>query len=207
MKKDLIISGIIGLLGIILLFVTTNGFTAFTLEQQRLQDLKAQPPVFPDVEVVDQNGETYNFDAFEGKHVFMTFIYTSCSTACPEMTSNMKHVYDMTDAQYFDDDVIFLSISFDTKRDTVEVLERYAGYFNVDGETWKMLRVPNDDHLTELLSTYGVTVIPEGDADYQHNTSFYVLKPDGQLAEVLDFKDIDGAANRLVELIDEEGTS
>lgn len=207
MKKDLIISGIIGFLGIILLFVTTNGFTAFTLEQQRLQDLKAQPPAFPDVEVVDQSGDVYNFDAFQGKHVFMTFIYTSCSTACPEMTSNMKHVYDLMDAQYFEDDVVFLSISFDTERDTVEVLERYAGYFNADGETWKMLRVPDDEELNELLSAYGVTVIPEGDADYQHNTSFYVLKPDGQLGEVLDFKDVDGAAARLIEVIEEGAAS
>ena len=38
-------------------------------------------------------------------------------------------------------------------------------------------------------SVYGVTVIPEGDADYQHNTSFYILNPEGRLIEVLDYKD------------------
>lgn len=207
MKKDLIISAVIGVFGIVLLFFTTNGFTSFTMEQQRLQDLQAQPPEFPDIEVVDHKGETFNFNDFEGRHIFMTFIYTSCASACPEMSSNMKIVYEKTDELYFEEDLIFLSVSFDTKRDTVEVLNRYAEYFNADAESWKMLRVPDDRELETLLSTYGVTVIPEDDADFQHNTSFYILGPDGRLAEVLDYKEPDDAADALTKLLEEqEGT-
>lgn len=208
MKKDLIISAVIGVFGIVLLFFTTNGFTAFTLEQQRLQDLQAQPPEFPDIEVVDHAGETFNFNDLEGRYIFMTFIYTSCASACPEMSSNMKVVYEKIDDKYFEENLLFLSVSFDTKRDTVEVLNRYAEYFKADAKSWKMLRVPDDEELETLLGTYGVTVIPEDDADFQHNTSFYILSPDGRLTEVLDFKEPDAASDILTKLLEEqEGTS
>ena len=39
MKKELMISGVILVLGGLLLFFSTSGFTAFTMEAQRLQDL------------------------------------------------------------------------------------------------------------------------------------------------------------------------
>ena len=204
MKKDFVISGVILFLGGLLLFLSTNGFTAFTMEAQRLQDLKDRPPEFPNIEVVDNKGREYDFDEFEGKHMLMTFIYTSCATACPEMSSNMKYVYDMIDPDLYEDDLVFLSVSFDTERDTVEVLDRYAGYFEADGESWRMLRVPDEDDLGDILDMYGVTVIPEGDTDYQHNTSFYLIEPDGRLGEVLDYRDIDHAAETIVEAVEED---
>lgn len=204
MKKELMVSGVILVLGGLLLFFSTSGFTAFTMEAQRLQDLKAQPPEFPDIEVVDNKGREYRFDEFEGRHMLMTFIYTSCATACPEMSSNMKYVYDMIDMEKYGDDLVFLSMSFDTERDTVEVLDRYAGYFDADGESWRMLRVPEDDDLEEILGMYEVTVIPEGDADFQHNTSFYLIEPDGRLGEVMDYREIDYAAETILEAVESE---
>lgn len=201
MNRDMLASVIIMILGALLYYFSTSGFTAFTLEEQRLIDLKEQPPEFPDIEVVDHKGREYNFDHFEGKYIFMTFIYTSCTTACPEMTSNMKHVYDSMDIDKYEDDLIFLSMSFDTKRDTVEVLNRYAGYFNVNDDNWRMLRVPDENDLETILNMYGVTVIAEGDADYQHNTSFYLIEPDGTLKEVLDYREVDSTVDYLTEVV------
>ncbi|CAM4246429.1 SCO family protein [Lacicoccus alkaliphilus] len=204
MKKDFVISGVILFLGGLLLFFSTNGFTAFTMEAQRLQDLKDRPPEFPNIEVVDNKGRKYDFDEFEGKHMLMTFIYTSCATACPEMSSNMKYVYDMIDPALYEDDLVFLSVSFDTERDTVEVLDRYAGYFEADGGSWRMLRVPDEDDLEDILDMYGVTVIPEGDADYQHNTSFYLIEPDGRLGEVLDYREVGQAVETIEAAVAED---
>ena len=110
----------------------------------------------------------------------------------------------MIDMERYGDDLVFLSMSFDTERDTVEVLDRYAGYFDADGESWRMLRVPDDDDLQEILSMYEVTVIPEGDTDYQHNTSFYLIEPDGRLGEVLDYREVDDAAETIVEAVESD---
>ena len=203
MKKDIISIIIILLLGGLLFYISTDGFRIYTIEAERVESLKNEKPDFPDVDVVDNKGRAYPFDEFEGKYILMTFIYTSCETACPMMEANMKEVYDTLDAEAYSDDLVFLSTSFDTERDTVEVLDRYAEYFDADGDTWRMLRVPEASDLDTVLDTYGVTVIPEGDADYQHNTSFYLLGPDGGLVEVLDYRDIDGAVQTLDKYVGE----
>lgn len=206
MKKDIISIIVILLLGGLLFYISTDGFRIYTIEAERIESLKSEKPEFPDVDVVDNTGRAYPFDEFQGKYILMTFIYTSCETACPMMEANMKAVYDTFDASAYGDDLVFLSTSFDTERDTVEVLDRYADYFDADGETWRMLRVPEARDLDAVLDTYGVTVIPEGDADYQHNTSFYLIGPDGSLVEVLDYRDIDGAVQALDRHVG-EGTS
>ncbi|GAA3732261.1 hypothetical protein GCM10022378_20650 [Salinicoccus jeotgali] len=197
MKKDIISIIVILVLASLLFGISTDGFRIYTIEAERIESLKSEKPDFPDIEVMDNKGRTYPFDHFEGKHILMTFIYTSCSTACPRMEASMQEVYEKLDAVKHKDDLVFLSMSFDPERDTVPVLDRYADYFNADGETWRMLRVPESEDLEAALDTYGVTVIPEGDSDFQHNTSFYLIGPDGGLLEVLDYRDVDAAVEAL----------
>ena len=45
-------------------------------------------PVIPDVQVIDQDGESHRLysDLIKGKTVAITFLYTSCKTSCPAMT-------------------------------------------------------------------------------------------------------------------------
>ena len=190
-----------------LFYFTTDGFTAFTIEQQRIQDLKEQKPKIHNVQVTDHLGESYQFSDFNKQYKLITFIYTSCSTACPQMETNMQRVYDQMDMTKHKDELIFMSITFDRERDTVDVLNKYATYFDADGTTWKMLRTKSEDGLQQLLDQYGVTVIPDGDADFQHNTSFYLIAPDGTLEEVLNFKDVEGTVDTLEAVLRKGGTS
>src|SRR5699024_12681010 len=77
----------------------------------------------------------------QGKYVFMTFFYTSCSTVCPQLEMNVKEVYNQVPETYLEEDVVFLSVSFDPDRDTPEVLEKYRDYFETDEDEWLMARV------------------------------------------------------------------
>lgn len=202
MKKEWLYRTILIIFGLLFLMLATDGYTTFTIEGKRLNELREAPPQIPNITVQDNQDRTYHFDEFEGKYMFMTFIYTNCSTVCPQMEVNMQEVFETLDMEKYKDDLVFLSISFDTERDTVEVLNRYADYFNVDGEYWRMLRVPDDEDLETLLDMYGVTVIPEGDADFQHNTSFYLIKPDGQLLDALSYREPQEAVQTIVETIE-----
>lgn len=202
MKKEWLYRTFLIICGLLFLLVATDGYTTFTIEGKRINTLKEAPPEIPNIIVQDNKDRTYHFEEFEGKYMFMTFIYTNCSTVCPQMEVNMQEVFETLDMEKYKDDLVFLSISFDTERDTVEVLDRYAQYFNVDGDNWRMLRVPDDDDLEGLLDLYGVTVIPEGSSDFQHNTSFYLIKPDGQLLDVLDFREPQEAVQAIVNEIE-----
>ncbi|MEP0004804.1 MAG: SCO family protein [Balneola sp.] len=80
--------------------------------------------------VINQNGESVTFpDDYQGKYVVVGFIYTNCPDICPLVTQNLIKVQKEFNNP---DDIQFLGITFDPKRDTPEVLKNYKGLFNLD---------------------------------------------------------------------------
>ncbi|MFY0685425.1 MAG: SCO family protein [Balneola sp.] len=100
-----------------------------------LMACKSGPEVIDDLtdrpfEVVDQNGEAVTFpDDYKGKYVIMGFIYTNCPDICPLVTQNMIKVQK---ALGNPDDVQFLGVTFDPKRDTPSVLKQYKNVFDLE---------------------------------------------------------------------------
>lgn len=80
--------------------------------------------------VINQNGESVTFpDDYQGKYVVVGFIYTNCPDICPLVTQNLIKVQKEFNNP---DDIQFLGITFDPKRDTPEVLKNYKGLFNLE---------------------------------------------------------------------------
>lgn len=77
------------LFGLVLFYVGTDGFKAYTAETARLNELKEEKPLFPQVTLEDSKGRTYSLSEFENKYVLITFLYTSCGTVCPQLEKNM----------------------------------------------------------------------------------------------------------------------
>src|SRR5699024_5014252 len=151
----------------------------------------------PNVTLEDSLEDRYDFSEFDGKYLLMTFIYTACTTVCPELERNAADIYEQLPDEHLGEDIIFLSISFDTERDVPEVLSRYGEFFGIEGDKWRIARVPDDVELDQLLDDLGVIAIPDGQGDYQHNVAFYLIDPDGFLIDVMDYQDITGATERL----------
>ncbi|MCS0655211.1 SCO family protein [Cytobacillus firmus] len=187
--------------GIVLFYIGTDGFQAFTAETARVNQLMDEKPQFPDVTLEDNNGRTYSFSEFEGKYVFITFLYTSCGTVCPELEVNMSEVYKRIPEEYIGHDIQFLSISFDPERDDPKTLDTYRKAFGSDGETWRMARIPEQQELDSLLDRFGVIVIPDEYGNFAHNSAFYLVNPKGQLIEVMDYTLIEEAADRVTEIM------
>ncbi|URM32712.1 SCO family protein [Cytobacillus firmus] len=187
--------------GVVLFYIGTDGFQAFTAEKARVNQLMDEKPQFPDVTLEDNNGRTYSFSEFEGKYVFITFLYTSCGTVCPELEVNMSEVYKRIPEEYIGHDIQFLSISFDPERDDPKTLDTYRQAFGSDGETWRMARIPDQKELESLLDRFGVIVIPDEYGNFAHNSAFYLVNPKGQLIEVMDYTLIEEAADRVTEIL------
>jgi len=192
------------LFGIGLFYVGTDGFTAYTAETARTNQLIDDKPAFPLVTLEDSNERTYDFSEFEGKYVFTTFIYTSCTDVCLELEVNQAGVYDQVPDEYIGEDIVFLTISFDPENDTPEVLDNYRSYFEADGETWRMTRIPDQQELDNLLNEFGVIVIPEDNGHFTHNSAFYLVDPDGYLVDVMDYTLIDEAADKVNSILESE---
>jgi len=200
-KKQWISIAVVLIFGFTLFYVGTDGFRAFTAETARTNQLIAEKPTLPLVTLEDSFGDMYSFDEFSGKYLLMTFIYTACTTVCPELERNAADIYEQLPEQVLGDDIVFLSISFDTERDTPEILSRYGESLGIGKENWRIARVPDDNELNKLLDELGVIAIPDGQGDYQHNVAFYLINPDGYLIDVMDYQDTDGATERVMDVL------
>ncbi|QHS24029.1 SCO family protein [Virgibacillus sp. MSP4-1] len=184
--------------GFILFYTSTDGFRAFTTEAARTYELTQTQPEFPNVTLQDSKGESYKLNDFsKDKFMFVTFMYTNCTTVCPQLEMNMSEVYKQIPSEYIGEDIVFLSISFDPENDDPKTLEKYRSYFDSNGETWRMARVKDQKELEQMLDRLGVVVIPDGYGNFQHNTAFYLIGRDGHLLEVMDFTKIDEAADTV----------
>lgn len=197
---------IVIIFGFILFYIGTDGFTAYTEETARTNKLINEKPKLPAVTLQDSKNREYSFEEFSDKYILLTFIYTSCETVCPQLEMNVSEIYEAIPNKYIGEDIMFLSVSFDPTRDTPEVLERYRTYFNSDGETWRMARIPDADQLKTLLDEFSVIVIPDGEGDYQHNVAFYLVDKNGYLMDVLDYSDISGAQDKILQTLTQEGS-
>lgn len=204
-RHNLLATIIVLLFGFALFYVGTDQFSAFTAETARVNKLVEEKPQFPDVTFEDSEGRTYSIDEFEGKYVFITFIYSMCNTVCIDLERNMDQVYELIPEEYMGKDIQFLSISFDPERDNPERLDVYKNLFsNSDGELWRMARIKDQKELQYLLDEFGVIVIPDEYGNFAHNSAFYLIDRQGTLLEVLDYKKIDEAANTVISILDEE---
>lgn len=196
---------IVLIFGFSLFYFGTDGFSAFTAETARTNMLLKDKPKLPSVVLEDSFGDEYDFDAFEGKYMLLTFIYTACSTVCPQLEMNVKEIYEQVPEQYLGEDLMFLSISFDPERDTPEILDNYRENIGSDGDIWRMARIADEEELTATLDEFEIIVIPDGDGDFAHNVAFYLVDREGYLMDVLDYQDIEGATARVMDVLEREG--
>lgn len=203
-RRNLTASIIVFLFGIILLFTATDGFQAYTVETARVNKLMEEQPVFPAVTLEDSKERVYPFSEFAGKYVMLTFIYTACTDVCPELEMNLAQVYQSIPEQYIGEDIVFMSISFDPTRDDPGTLEKYRSYFGSDGETWRMARITEESALSNLLDEFGVIVIPDGYGNFQHNSAFYLVDPNGILTEVMDYTEIEAASEKVISILEQK---
>ena len=190
--------------GFALFYFGTDGFSAYTAETARVNQLKEDRPAFPIVTLEDSNQRIYPFSEFQNKYVFITFIYTTCTTVCIDLELNMAEVYDRIPEEFIGEEIVFLSISFDPTVDDPARLDMYKDYFDSDGETWRMARIENTAELDFLLDEFGVIVIPDDYGNYAHNSAFYLVDREGSLIDVMDYKDIEGSATKIINILKSE---
>ncbi|MGH8463470.1 MAG: SCO family protein, partial [Pseudomonas sp.] len=94
---------------------------------------------FADVSLLDQNGMPIRLekDLVADHLVVMGFIYTSCTTVCPVVSSIMGKVQKQLGGRV-GDDVRLVSISVDPQRDDSRRLQDYAKAFQA-GPGWSWL--------------------------------------------------------------------
>ena len=102
-------------------------------------------PRFPNVPLINQDGETLYFydDVIKGKVVSINFMFTSCGDSCPLETAKLRNVQQML-GDHVGKDVYMYSITVDPDRDTPAALKAYMQKFNI-GPGWQFLTGKKED--------------------------------------------------------------
>src|SRR5476651_124912 len=159
-----------------------------------LQNTPAAPvlvPVgtaMPDFELTDQNGRPVALSALKGKVLAVTFIYSRCPLPdyCPRMVENFKAVRARF-ADRMDRDLVFLTISFDPRYDTPEVLAKYAASQRAGGPGWHFL-TGDRANVERVCNAFGIQYWAE-EGLITHSLQTAVIDRDGRLAATVEGKD------------------
>ncbi len=102
--------------------------------------VRAQQETAPDFTLTNQDGRQVSLRQFRGKVVLMNFIYTHCTDICPLAEAKLAKVQDdLKTRGVFGGRVVFISMTFDPRRDTPAVLQTYARRFRADLTGWQFL--------------------------------------------------------------------
>lgn len=100
---------------------------------------------FPNVPLLTHDGRTVRFydDVLRNRFVVLSFMYASCTSACPLLTANLARVKQLLSARV-GRDLFFYSITLRPAIDTPQALHRYAAAHGTGRGWWFLTGKPDD---------------------------------------------------------------
>ncbi len=90
--------------------------------------LVKNPTKISSFQLTDQNGNNFTNKQLEGKWTFVFFGYSHCPDVCPTSLMEMDDLSKLISAP--NNNIQYVFVTVDPKRDTVEHLKNYITYFN-----------------------------------------------------------------------------
>jgi len=128
----------------------------------------------------DQHGDLKSLDDFSDKIVLMTFLYSTCSDICPDMTNLLMQI----DANNtLGNDIVFLIISIDSEIDSIGSVNKYLDAIS-KADSWVYL-MGNQEKLVEIFDYYYVSNFKisgleiSKNEEIRHSSALYLLDKEG----------------------------
>ncbi|MCW3161618.1 SCO family protein [Chryseobacterium oryctis] len=150
-----------------------------------------------DTQWEQQDGKKVSFSDLKGKVLVTAMIFTSCKTACPRLTTEMRKITKKV-GKVDSDDIQYVLITIDPKTDTPEVMKAYLKANKFDSEEWMFIR-GNDNEIRELANVMAVKYKEISPIEFSHSNIINVYSKKGVLAfqkEGLNV-DIDATVNEI----------
>jgi protein SCO1 len=146
---------------------TNIGFANQSTKEARLPNIGPAPQFT----LTDYDGKKFSLAQKRGQVVVLTFIFTRCMDTCPILTAKLVAIQRKLMPE-LKSKVFFAAVTVDPKRDTPEVLKRYADSHNADPTYWTFL-TGSAAEITEVTRGYGIynKMQSKGDVDHTFLTS------------------------------------
>jgi protein SCO1/2 len=146
----------------------------------------------PDVSLIDQHGSAISLASLRGKPVLIDFIYTSCASTCPVLTSKMVSVAREL-GPALGAEVTIVSITLDPEHDSPAQLASYAKAQGADDNGWLFL-TGTPAQIDQVLAMFKLRRMREDDGSIMHSVSAFLLGPDGHQIRQYNALDVSAAA-------------
>ncbi len=164
-------------------FATFSGHGLLDGSDSRPNSLADIGPA-PRTVLVDAAGKPFDLASLKGKVVLVSFVYTTCTGACPATTQAIVRIQNvLKDAKLWGTSVAFVSISLDPKRDTPEVLRDYARLFRADTTAWHFLTGP-PGKVQSVIADWGMWARTGPTGAIDHPSRVFLLDPRGHQREI-----------------------
>ena len=124
-------------------------------------------------------GREVKLGVLRGRVQLVALFFAQCEYACPIIVENMRAIERALPAALCDR-VDFLLVSFDTERDTPEVLRAYRAKMKLAAAHWTLLRGRQDD-VRELAALLGINYQRDASGQFSHSNVITVLNAEGEV--------------------------
>ena len=142
-----------------------------------INDERKKVPVF---KFVNQNGEIVSNEFYLGKVYIVEFFFTTCTTICPIMNTNLVHIQNSFTA--FPNFGI-ASFSINPEYDTVNILSKYAKDNGIENPNWNLM-TGEADEIYELAND-GFNLYTAASSDFidgfEHSGYFALVDKEGYI--------------------------
>ena len=134
----------------------------------------------PDFTLTDQHGALVSLSSLRGRVVAITFIYSRCPLPdyCPRMVANLAEVKNRF-RDRLGRDLTLLTVTFDPKYDTPEVLNNFARRYGGNVPGWHFLS-GSPEAIAAVCASFGIEYWPDQGL-ITHTLQTAVIGRDGRL--------------------------
>jgi len=138
---------------------------------------------------VDQNEQSFGTDDLAGTIWIANFIFTSCETVCPQLTSEMASLQTKFEEEGIQAELV--SFTVDPEVDSPEVLKKYIGQFTENETNWHMLTGYSQEEIEAFAREQFQTVVQKPPTSNQviHGTNFYLIDDQGFILNEYNYVD------------------
>jgi protein SCO1/2 len=161
----------------------------------------------PATVLVDSAAKPFDLASLRGKVVLVSFVYTTCNGTCPLTTQTLARLQKkLESAKLWGKSVEFVSITLDAKRDTPEVLVRYAKLFGADLAAWHFL-TGTPAQVESVIKDWGMWVKTDANGVIDHPSRIFLLDARGHEREIynLEFLTENSVVEDVRALMTEQG--
>lgn len=129
----------------------------------------------PSFTMSDMYGKPVSLQESDGKVRLVSFHYTRCPDICQATNLNIIRIQQkLKEEGVLGNKTQLLTITFDPKNDTEEVLQRYTAERNIQPEGWRFLR-GTPEQTKEVLDGFKVYVEDSGNGFLTHSNELFLL--------------------------------